>query len=115
MYKSGTQKTLRIKVYFASVTLKEIKPERKILPVEKETKYKTVRISFVTSIFLMNRNLRFVSVEPKTCGNRDCQNTRSFQLKVKQSSFADWQRVRLQENSEDIPPGSMPRSIDVTF
>ena len=25
----------------------------------------------------------------------------------------DWQKVRLQELSADIPPGSMPRSIDV--
>ena len=27
--------------------------------------------------------------------------------------YIDWQKVRLQELSTDIPPGSMPRSIDV--
>jgi len=27
--------------------------------------------------------------------------------------FLDWQKVRLQELSSDIPAGSMPRSIDV--
>jgi DNA replication licensing factor MCM6 len=31
----------------------------------------------------------------------------------KESVFQDWQKIRLQEHSSDIPPGSMPRSIDV--
>lgn len=25
----------------------------------------------------------------------------------------DWQRLRVQENADEIPPGSMPRCIDV--
>ncbi len=29
------------------------------------------------------------------------------------SNFIDWQRVRVQENANEIPPGSMPRSVDV--
>ena len=29
------------------------------------------------------------------------------------SRFVDWQRVRVQENSSEIPAGSMPRSMDV--
>lgn len=37
----------------------------------------------------------------------------SFQLVYKQSTFMDWQKVRVQEHSADIPAGSMPRSIDV--
>ena len=27
--------------------------------------------------------------------------------------FVDWQKIRLQENTNEIPAGSMPRSIDV--
>lgn len=27
--------------------------------------------------------------------------------------FVDWQRLRVQENADEIPPGSMPRSLDV--
>ena len=25
----------------------------------------------------------------------------------------DWQRLRVQENANEIPPGSLPRSIDI--
>ena len=32
---------------------------------------------------------------------------------MSQSIFVDWQKVRMQEVSSDIPAGSMPRSIDV--
>jgi DNA replication licensing factor MCM6 len=31
----------------------------------------------------------------------------------KESVMVDWQKLRLQEDSSDIPAGSMPRSIDV--
>lgn len=29
--------------------------------------------------------------------------------------FVDWQRLRVQENADEIPPGSMPRSLDVVL
>ena len=32
---------------------------------------------------------------------------------VQDSTFVDWQRLRVQENADEIPPGSMPRCIDV--
>src|SRR5699024_2224635 len=28
-------------------------------------------------------------------------------------TFVDWQKIRVQENSNEIPPGSMPRHIDI--
>lgn len=31
------------------------------------------------------------------------------------SRFVDWQKVRVQENSADIPGGAMPRSMDVVL
>jgi DNA replication licensing factor MCM6 len=40
-------------------------------------------------------------------------NKNKWQLNVEQSEFADWQRVRVQENPSEIPSGSMPRSIDI--
>ena len=39
--------------------------------------------------------------------------SREFTLENSSSVYIDWQKVRLQELSVDIPAGSMPRSIDV--
>ena len=39
--------------------------------------------------------------------------SREFTLENGSSVYIDWQKVRLQELSVDIPAGSMPRSIDV--
>jgi DNA replication licensing factor MCM6 len=36
-------------------------------------------------------------------------------LLTEQSKFADWQKVRIQENSNEVPSGAMPRSMDVIF
>ncbi|KAF9945140.1 MCM DNA helicase complex subunit mcm6, partial [Mortierella alpina] len=43
-----------------------------------------------------------------TCGNRT-----NWDLNIEQSKFIDWQRVRIQENPNEIPTGSMPRTMDV--
>lgn len=52
--------------------------------------------------------------EPPTCANPFCANTAlAWTLNADKSVFVDWQRVKVQENSDEIPPGSMPRSIDV--
>jgi DNA replication licensing factor MCM6 len=36
-------------------------------------------------------------------------------LDIRQSTFVDWQKVRVQENSSEIPTGSMPRTMDVVL
>jgi len=46
------------------------------------------------------------------CQNRECDST-SFRQLLQQSIFVDWQRLRVQENADEIPAGSMPRCIDV--
>lgn len=55
---------------------------------------------------------QFQYTEPHICKNPQCPRG-DFQLILDQSSFVDWQRLRVQENADEIPPGSMPRSIDV--
>lgn len=45
--------------------------------------------------------------------NLTCHNRSGWQLNIEKSKFADWQKVRIQENSNEIPTGSMPRSLDV--
>jgi len=46
-----------------------------------------------------------------------CPNCRSakasFELLIDKSAFMDFQEMRIQERPEDLPPGQLPRSIDV--
>lgn len=51
--------------------------------------------------------------EPTQCPNYVCGNRQGWRLDIRQSTFIDWQKVRVQENSSEIPTGSMPRTMDV--
>ncbi|KAK0645490.1 MCM2/3/5 family-domain-containing protein [Cercophora newfieldiana] len=55
----------------------------------------------------------FRYTEPTQCPNQTCQNRIAWRLDIRQSTFVDWQKVRVQENSSEIPTGSMPRTMDV--
>ncbi|XP_049382912.1 DNA replication licensing factor MCM6-like [Solanum stenotomum] len=55
----------------------------------------------------------FKYIEPIICMNATCQNKARWALLRKESKFADWQRVQMQETSKEIPAGSLPRSLDV--
>lgn len=55
----------------------------------------------------------FRYTEPTQCPNKTCQNRVAWQLNIRKSTFVDWQKVRIQENSSEIPTGSMPRTLDV--
>lgn len=52
---------------------------------------------------------------PTLCRNPRCQNQSpmDFTLDSQRSEAVDWQKLRVQENADEIPPGSMPRSLDV--
>ena len=55
----------------------------------------------------------FRYTEPTICPNLTCQNKQAWRLDIRNSTFVDWQRCRIQENSSEIPTGSMPRTMDV--
>ncbi|KAI9725232.1 MAG: MCM DNA helicase complex subunit mcm6 [Chrysothrix sp. TS-e1954] len=55
----------------------------------------------------------FRYTEPVQCPNDTCGNQREWRLDLRQSTFVDWQKIRVQENSSEIPTGSMPRTMDV--
>src|SRR6201747_1382727 len=55
----------------------------------------------------------FRYTEPTQCPNQECGNRQGWRLDIRQSTFVDWQKVRVQENSSEIPTGSMPRTMDV--
>jgi DNA replication licensing factor MCM6 len=56
---------------------------------------------------------RFKYTEPLKCANPVCANTNRWQLDVDTSKFVDWQKVRVQENANEIPSGAMPRTLEV--
>ena len=60
-----------------------------------------------------NIEQQFKYTEPALCKNPACTNTKAWQIDTEKSKFVDWQRVRVQENSDEIPPGSLPRSVDI--
>ncbi|MHA2188833.1 MAG: minichromosome maintenance protein MCM [Candidatus Thorarchaeota archaeon] len=49
--------------------------------------------------------------EPALC--TVCGKKTSMRLLPEKSQFRDWQKVRIQESPEELPPGQMPRSVDV--
>lgn len=64
---------------------------------------------------LMAENIRqqYHYTRPTMCRNSRCKQNREFLLDLPTSTFCDWQKLRVQENSSDVPPGCMPRSMDV--
>ncbi|GJM94939.1 hypothetical protein PR202_ga11626 [Eleusine coracana subsp. coracana] len=60
-----------------------------------------------------NVEQQFKYTEPIICINATCQNRSNWALLRQESKFTDWQRVRMQETSKEIPAGSLPRSLDV--
>ncbi|CEP62920.1 MCM DNA helicase complex subunit MCM6 LALA0_S06e06964g [Lachancea lanzarotensis] len=55
----------------------------------------------------------FKYTEPTYCPNPSCENQAFWSLTVGRSKFLNWQKVRIQENANEIPTGSMPRTMDV--
>ncbi|MCL7030272.1 hypothetical protein MKW94_023074 [Papaver nudicaule] len=60
-----------------------------------------------------NVDQQFKYTEPIICVNPTCSNRARWVLIRQESKFTDWQRVRMQETSKEIPAGSLPRSLDV--
>ncbi|XP_076957135.1 DNA replication licensing factor MCM6-like [Bidens hawaiensis] len=60
-----------------------------------------------------NVEQQYKYTEPLICMNATCSKKGRWTLLRQESKFADWQRVRMQETSKEIPAGSLPRSLDV--
>jgi replicative DNA helicase Mcm len=50
---------------------------------------------------------------PLVCSDPACQRKGIFDFVQEESSFIDSQEIRIQERPEDLPPGQLPRSLDV--
>eukprot|EP00937_MAST-01D_sp_MAST-1D-sp2_P004520 g4520.t1 len=68
-----------------------------------------------------NVEQQFRFTQPLMCKNPLCTHTKSnagpnstdWDLDIDNSRFVDWQKLRVQENSDEIPAGSMPRSLEI--
>ncbi len=49
---------------------------------------------------------------PLLCSNEACLSKGPFDLIQERSKFVDWQKIRLQEKPEELPPGALPRALD---
>ncbi|KAJ3225759.1 MCM DNA helicase complex subunit mcm6 [Clydaea vesicula] len=65
--------------------------------------------------FIHDVEQQFKYTEPSTCHNTSCNNRKIFTLDGERCKFVDWQKCRIQESSDEVPSGAMPRSMDVIF
>jgi len=49
---------------------------------------------------------------PPICPNEACRSKGPFDLIPERSKFVDWQKIRIQEKPEELPPGALPRALD---
>ena len=50
---------------------------------------------------------------PSACSAPECRRKSSFEFIQEESTFIDTQDVRIQERPEDLPPGQLPRWLDI--
>ncbi|KAI3430537.1 hypothetical protein D9Q98_005130 [Chlorella vulgaris] len=56
---------------------------------------------------------QFKYTQPVICPNATCGNTTAWSLVMEQSTFVDWQKAKVQENPDEVPAGSLPRTMEV--
>merc|ERR1719160_1881812 len=106
--------------------LRELKTEklgRLVTMCGTVTRTTEVKPELLVGTFQCNECMREVSsveqqfkvTEPAICPSRNCGNRTNWTLlgESRTTRWGDWQRMRLQENENEIPAGSMPRSMDV--
>ncbi len=50
--------------------------------------------------------------KPYQCTNNACNKKGPFTFITQESTFIDWQKIRVQEKPEELPAGQLPRSLD---
>uniref|UniRef100_A0A0K0ECF1 DNA replication licensing factor MCM6 n=1 Tax=Strongyloides stercoralis TaxID=6248 RepID=A0A0K0ECF1_STRER len=62
---------------------------------------------------IRNVEQQFKYTQPSKCINAQCGNATRFTLDAFDSQFVDFQRLRIQETQEELPRGSIPRTVDI--
>jgi len=87
------------------------------------TKISPVKHQLVTAVFRCRECGEEITVEqherglekPASCPRCEAEGRKRFEfdLVAEKSKFIDWQKFVLQERPEELPPGQLPRSIEV--
>ncbi|XP_078052161.1 minichromosome maintenance 6 [Augochlora pura] len=62
---------------------------------------------------IKNVEQQFKFTNPTICHNPVCSNRRRFILDVDNSTFVDFQKIRVQETQAELPKGCIPRSLEI--
>lgn len=62
---------------------------------------------------IKNVEQQFRYTPPSQCSNQRCNNRGRYQLDIHESTFIDFQKIRIQETQAELPRGSIPLSLDV--
>ena len=54
-----------------------------------------------------------ILLKPRRCG--ECEEAKEFELDPKKTEFVDYQVIRIQELPEELPPGQLPQTTDVSL
>jgi len=79
-----------------------------VKPMVTRAAFKCRRCGNVTTVEQTGFLMRGLGICP------NCRSAKaSFELLIDKSAFMDFQEMRIQERPEDLPPGQLPRSVDV--
>ncbi|VDO06912.1 unnamed protein product, partial [Brugia timori] len=87
----------------------------KVKNVEQQFRYTPFlgKLHIINVLTLVISYQKEVDLQPAQCANQQCSNRGRFQLDIYESSFIDFQKIRIQETQAELPRGSIPLSLDI--
>jgi len=79
------------------------------MPMVTQAAFRCKRCGTITYVDQTGKFLR----APLKCSNPTCERSGPFEFVQEKSSFVDSQEIRIQERPEELPPGQLPRWINV--
>ncbi|MCD6445732.1 minichromosome maintenance protein MCM [Candidatus Bathyarchaeota archaeon] len=80
-----------------------------VRPMVMQAAFRCKRCGEITRVEETGQFLR----APFACSNPSCRAKGPFEFVQEESTFIDSQDLRIQERPEDLPPGQLPRALDV--
>ncbi|MGC9345825.1 MAG: minichromosome maintenance protein MCM [Candidatus Bathyarchaeales archaeon] len=80
-----------------------------VRPMVMQAVFKCKRCGEITPVNQTGQFLR----APFVCSNPSCRAKGSFDFVQEESTFVDSQELRIQERPEDLPPGQLPRTLNI--